>query len=59
MNIVSSDWTKVPGDKQFAPIQRNFGDYITLASYGNTFVAAWTDGRDDVPRIYARTLEIQ
>ena len=59
MNTVGSDWEKVPGDRQFAPIQRNFGDYITLASHGNTFVATWTDGRDGAPRIYSRTLEIE
>jgi hypothetical protein len=59
MNTISSDWAKVPGDKQFAPIQRNFGDYITLASHSNVFVATWTDGRDGVPRIYARTIEVE
>lgn len=59
MNTISSDWAKVPGDKQFAPIQRNFGDYITLASHGNVFVATWTDGRDGLPRIYARTIEVE
>jgi hypothetical protein len=59
LNTVSTDWTKTPGDKQYAPIQRNFGDYITLASYNNVFVAAWTDGRQGVPRIYARVLEIK
>ena len=59
VNTVSTDWAKVSGDKQYAPIQRNFGDYITLASYNNVFVAAWTDGRQGVPRIYARVLEIK
>jgi hypothetical protein len=59
LNTISSDWAKVPGDRQFAPIQRNFGDYITLASHGHVFVATWTDGRDGVPRIYARTIEVE
>ncbi len=58
LNAVSTIWAKVAGDRQFAPVQRNFGDYITLASYENTLVATWTDGRHDAPRIYARTIEI-
>jgi hypothetical protein len=59
LNSVSTDWTKTPGDKQYAPIQRNFGDYITLASDGNSLAAAWTDGRQGVPRIYARVIGTQ
>jgi hypothetical protein len=32
LNTVSTDWTKTPGDKQYAPVQRNFGDYIGVGS---------------------------
>ena len=59
LNMVSTDWTKTPGDKQYAPIQRNFGDYITLASDGRLLAAAWTDGRNGSPRIYVRTIEVK
>ena len=59
LNTVSTDWTKTPGDKQYAPIQRNFGDYITLASDGRLLAAAWTDGRNGVPRIYVRSIELK
>ncbi|MCI0486243.1 MAG: glycoside hydrolase [Blastocatellia bacterium] len=59
LNTVSSDWATTKGDKKYAPIQRIFGDYITLASDGNILVAAWTDGREGAPRIYARVIEIR
>ncbi len=59
LNTVSTDWTKTPGDKQYAPIQRNFGDYISLASDGDLLAAAWTDGRGGVPRTYVRTIEVK
>lgn len=59
LNSASSDWAKVPGDKEYAPVQRNFGDYITLASDNRTLVAVWTDGRDGRARIYSRVLEIR
>ena len=59
VSTVSTDWTKTPGDKQYAPIQRNFGDYITLASDGRLLAAAWTDGRSGAPRIYVRTIEVK
>ena len=59
LNTISADWTKTPGDKEYAPVQRNFGDYITLASSGNLLVAAWTDGRSGLPRVYARTIEVR
>jgi hypothetical protein len=58
INTKSTDWTRVAGDKQNAPVQRNFGDYITLASSDNLMIATWTDGRDGVPRIYARVIEV-
>lgn len=57
LNSVSSDWAKVPGDKEHAPVQRNFGDYISVAASGNRLAAVWTDGRDGVPRIYCRVVE--
>jgi len=41
-----TDWMVVKGDMEFAPGQKNFGDYISLASDGARFVAAWTDGRE-------------
>jgi len=58
INTVSTDWTKAPGDKKYAPIQRNFGDYITLASHDHLFVATWTDARSGASRIYARTIQV-
>ena len=57
LNTESSDWAATKGDMKYAPIQRVFGDYITLATDGNSLVAAWTDGRQGVPRIYARVIE--
>ena len=56
LNTESSDWALTKGDMKHAPIQRVFGDYITLATDGNSLVAAWTDGRQGVPRIYARVI---
>jgi len=54
LSTVGSDWTKTAPDADAAPIQRNFGDYISLASEGDKFVAAWTDGRSGLPRIRVR-----
>ena len=59
LNTESSDWALTKGDMKYAPIQRVFGDYITLATDGNSLVAAWTDGRHEVPRIYARVIGTQ
>ncbi|MEK6323909.1 MAG: sialidase family protein [Acidobacteriota bacterium] len=59
LNTVSSDWATTKGDVKHAPIQRIFGDYITLAAHGNRLVATWTDGRSGLPRIYARVIEVQ
>jgi hypothetical protein len=50
----ATDWEQVPGDRAAAPIQRNFGDYIFLATQGERFVAAWTDGRTGRPRVMIR-----
>ncbi|MCK4647146.1 MAG: hypothetical protein KAU46_12910, partial [Candidatus Aminicenantes bacterium] len=58
INTISTDWTKACGDKKYAMIQRNFGDYITLACKGSTLVATWTDARSGATRIYARTIKI-
>lgn len=55
VTLGSTDWDRVPGDREFAPIQRNFGDYIFLAADGSRFIAAWTDGRSGKPRIVTRT----
>ncbi len=57
LNTVSSDWATTKGDEKYAPIQRIFGDYITLASNDNVLVATWTDGRHGSSRIYARVIE--
>jgi hypothetical protein len=56
LNTESSDWAATKADMKYAPIQRVFGDYITLATDGSSLVAAWTDGRQGVPRIYARVI---
>lgn len=58
INTISTDWSKAPGDKKYAMIQRNFGDYITLASHENTLVATWTDARNGASMIYARIIEV-
>ena len=49
-----TDWTTVKGDMEYAPGQHNVGDYVSLASDGLRFVAAWTDGRDGRSRIHVR-----
>jgi hypothetical protein len=49
-----TDWLAVKGDMEFAPGQHNFGDYISVASDGTQFVAAWTDGREGRSRIHVR-----
>ena len=58
INTVSTDWTEAPGDRKYAPIQRNFGDYITLASHDHLLVATWTDARSAPSRIYTRTIQV-
>jgi len=59
LTSVSTRWDLTPGDREHAMVQRNFGDYITLASDGDRFLASWTDGRDGVPRIYTRRGRIE
>ncbi len=58
LTTVSTSWPDVPGDREHAPVQRNFGDYITLASDGLSGVAAWTDGRTGEPRIMVRRFDL-
>lgn len=58
LNTASSDWAATKADMKYAPMQRVFGDYITLASDGRSLAAVWTDGRQGVPRIYARMVGI-
>lgn len=53
-----TDWSKVQGDKEYAPVQRNFGDYISLAATEKYLVAAWTDGLSGVPRIVTRVVDL-
>src|SRR2546427_8241158 len=49
LNTVSSDWAQIQGDRVRAPVQRIFGDYISVASSRNRVAAAWTDARSGVP----------
>lgn len=56
LTTMPTNWLKVRGDKAHAPIQRNFGDYISLAGDSKGWVAAWTDGRGGKPQIMARTI---
>jgi len=58
ITTVATDWLKVQGDKQHAPIQRTFGDYISLASDTNgDLMAAWTDGRSGQARIMTKRIK--
>lgn len=59
MNEEISDWKTVPGDPNYAPVQRNFGDYITLASGEDRVIAVWTDGRNGKNEIYSRIIELR
>jgi hypothetical protein len=59
VTTVASDWKKTPGDKQHAPVQRNFGDYITICADGNRVFVVWTDGRSGATRIMGRSLEVK
>ena len=56
VSSVASDWSKTPGDVEYAPVQRNYGDYITLAAHRKRLVAAWTCGRTGQSRIYVRIM---
>jgi len=59
INSVSSNWSETKGDSAHAPMQRVYGDYISIASHENRLFAVWTDGRSGVPRIYGRQIEIK
>jgi len=55
----STNWLEAPGDPEHAMIQRNLGDYITLANDGNTLLAAWADAREGPSRIYCRIVRLR
>jgi hypothetical protein len=55
----ATSWTKVAGDPKHAVVQRNMGDYISIAGQGNRWAAAWTDGRTGRSAIMVRTVELQ
>lgn len=59
LTTASTDWDKTAGDKEFAPIQRVFGDYITVCADGDRAFAVWTDGRSGAPRIMGRLITIR
>ena len=59
INQKSTDWNNIVGDKTYAPVQRNFGDYITLSKDKNRLAAAWTDGRNGTSQIYIRVIELK
>lgn len=59
LNETSDDWDVVEGDMEYAMVQRNMGDYVTLAADDSTLVATWTAGVDGRPRIFARRIEIR
>ncbi|MGI8743535.1 MAG: hypothetical protein ACR2NN_13385 [Bryobacteraceae bacterium] len=59
LNSTSTDWSNTPGDPDAAPVQRNFGDYISLAATEKYLVAVWTDGRSGAPRIFSRIIQLQ
>lgn len=54
LTSVPTDWNAMPPDAEHAPVQRNAGDYITLAADGDRLFATWTDGRTGEPRIWGR-----
>lgn len=59
MTRVATAWTEVPGDREHAVVQRNMGDYISIAGQGKRWAAAWTDGRSGRSAIVVRTIELQ
>ena len=52
-------WESTAGDADHAPVQRNLGDYITLANGVAFLTAVWTDGRSGLPRILARRITLE
>lgn len=59
MTRVATSWTEVPGDREHAVVQRNMGDYISIAGQGRRWAAAWTDGRSGRSAIMVRTIELK
>jgi hypothetical protein len=53
-----TDWLTIKGDMMYSPAQANFGDYISVATDGPRYGAAWTDGRDGRTRIHVRIVEV-
>jgi hypothetical protein len=58
LNSMSTDWSNTPGDHDAAPVQRNFGDYVSLTTAAGYLVAVWTDGRNGVPRVFSRVIQL-
>jgi hypothetical protein len=59
LNSASSNWALTQGDKDYAPFQRNYGDYISLTAHGSHLYAVWTDGREGLPRIHGRLITLK
>lgn len=57
INCISSDWSHLSGDPKYAPIQRNIGDYMTIASYSNKLAMSWVGEKNGKSRIYFRLIE--
>jgi hypothetical protein len=59
LNGASTVWETTAGDSLYAPVQRTFGDYITLTSYHDKYLATWTDGRNGKTAIYSRLITLK
>jgi hypothetical protein len=59
VNGASTVWETTAGDSVYAPVQRTFGDYITLTSYNDKYLATWTDGRNGNTAIYSRLITLK
>lgn len=59
INSKTCNWGYLQGDPKFAPIQRNIGDYMTIASYRNKLAATWVGEKSGKSRIYFRLVEIR
>ncbi len=59
INSLPSDWSHLAGDPKYAPIQRNIGDYMTIASYANKLATTWVGEKNGKSRIYFRLVEFQ
>ena len=58
VTTIPTDWSTISTDKKYAPIQRNFGDYIFISSDKNQAAIVWTDGRNGRSEIYLRIVSI-